>query len=145
MGKIWSEEHKLWCWLRVEVAAAEAMGELGIIPAEAAKAIKEKASFDLTRVLAVERTTRHDVIAFLTTVAEKIGPEGRWLHYGMTSSDCLDTALALQMTESLELILTELRRLKETVRRRAIEHRRTPCIGRTHGVHAEPITFGLKL
>jgi len=145
MGRIWDEENKLRCWLRVEIAAAEAMGSLGIIPVEAAAAIKERGSFDLARVLAVEKTTRHDVIAFLTTVAERIGPEGRWLHYGMTSSDCLDTALALQMTESLDLILAALGRLKETLKRRAHEFRKTPCIGRTHGVHAEPITFGLKL
>jgi adenylosuccinate lyase len=145
MGRIWDEENKLRCWLRVEVAAAEAMGELGVIPNEAAAAIRERGAFDLARVLAVERTTRHDVIAFLTTVAERIGPEGRWLHYGMTSSDCLDTALALQLVESADLILAAAARLKEAVKRRAFEDRRTPCIGRTHGVHAEPITFGWKL
>ncbi len=145
MGRIWDEESKLRSWLRVEIAAAEVMADLGIVPNEAAAAIREKASFDLARVLAIEKSTRHDVIAFLTAVAEKVGPEGRWLHYGMTSSDCLDTALALQMVESMELILRELRRLKEAVSRRAHEHRKTPCIGRTHGIHAEPITFGLKL
>ena len=145
MGRIWDEENKLRCWLKVEVAAAEAMADLGIVPREAAAAIREKASFDLARVLAVEKTTRHDVIAFLTTVAEKVGPEGRWLHYGMTSSDCLDTALALQMIESTRILQAALIRLKEAVARRAQEHRRTPCVGRTHGVHAEPITFGLKL
>jgi len=145
MGGIWDEENKLRSWLRVEIAAAEAMAEEGIVPKEAVAAIKEKGAVDLARVLAIEKTTRHDVIAFVTSVAEKVGPEGRWLHFGMTSSDCLDTALALQMVDSARLILKELRRLKEAVRRRAIEHKRTPCIGRTHGIHAEPITFGLKL
>ena len=145
MGRIWDEENKLRAWLRVEIAAAEAMAGAGIVPAKAVAAIKEKAAVDLPRVLAIEKTTRHDVIAFVTSVAEKIGPEGRWLHYGLTSSDCLDTALALQMVESLQLVLREVRRLKEAVKRRAFEFRKTPCIGRTHGIHAEPITFGLKL
>lgn len=145
MGRIWSEENKLQCWLKVEVAAAEAMGELDIIPPQAARTIREKARFDLDRVNEVEKTTRHDVIAFLTAVGENVGPEGRWLHYGMTSSDCLDTALALQMVQSMDLILGSLRRLKEAVKIRAQEHRKTPCIGRTHGVHAEVTTFGLKL
>jgi adenylosuccinate lyase len=145
MGRIWDEENKLRAWLRVEIAAAEAMAAAGIVPGKAVAAIKEKASVDLARVLAIEKTTKHDLIAFVTSVAEKVGPEGRWLHYGMTSSDCLDTALALQMVESLQLILREIRRLKEAVRRRAFEFRKTPCIGRTHGIHAEPITFGLKL
>ncbi len=145
MGGIWSEENKLRCWLRVEIAAAEAMASLGVIPKEAAAAIRRGADFDAGRVLEVEKTTRHDVIAFLTAVAERVGPEGRWLHYGMTSSDCIDTALALQLVQSLDVILASLRRLKEAVRVRAQEHRRTPCVGRTHGVHAEAITFGLKL
>ncbi len=145
MGRIWDEENKLRSWLKVELAAAEAMAELGIIPSDAAATIRERASFDLERVLEIERSTRHDVIAFLTTVAERVGPAARWLHYGMTSSDCLDTALALQMVESLELILGALRRLKEAVKSRALEYKGTPCIGRTHGVHAEPTSFGLKL
>jgi len=145
MGRIWDEESKLHTWLKVEIAAAEAMAAEGIVPKEAVAAIKAKAGVDLSRVLAIEQTTKHDVIAFVTSVAEKVGPEGRWLHFGLTSSDCLDTALALQMVESMKLVLRELRRLKEAVRRRAHEHRKTPCIGRTHGIHAEPTTFGLKL
>jgi len=145
MGRIWDEENKLRTWLRVEIAAAEAMAEEGIVPREAVAAIKKKGAVDLERVLAIEKTTRHDVIAFVTSVAEKVGPEGRWLHYGMTSSDCLDTALALQMVEAIQLVLREVRRLKEAIRRRAHEFKGTPCIGRTHGIHAEPITFGLKL
>ncbi len=145
MERIWSEENKLRCWLKVEVSAAEAMASLGIIPPEAAAAIRRGADFDIARVLEIEKTTRHDVIAFLTAVGEHVGPEGRWLHYGMTSSDCIDTALALQLVQSLDLILGSVRRLKEAVRLRAQEHRKTPCVGRTHGVHAEAITFGLKL
>jgi adenylosuccinate lyase len=145
MGRIWDEESKLRSWLKVELAAAEAMAELGIIPSDAAATLREKASFDLERVLEIERSTRHDVIAFLTAVAERVGPAARWLHYGMTSSDCLDTALALQVVDSLELILGALRRLKEAVKSRALEYKGTPCIGRTHGVHAEPTSFGLKL
>jgi adenylosuccinate lyase len=145
MGRIWSEENKLQCWLRVEIAAAEAMAELGMVPREAAAAIRKRAAFDVDRVLEIEKDTRHDVIAFLTAVGEHVGPEARWLHYGMTSSDCLDTALALQLVESMELILASLRRLKESIRLRAQEHKRTPCVGRTHGVHAEVTTFGLKL
>ena len=145
MGRIWSEENRLQCWLKVEVAAAEVMAELGIIPKEAAPVIREKARFEVERVLEIEKVTRHDVIAFLSAVAEHVGPESRWMHYGMTSSDCLDTALALQMVQSLDLILASIRRLKEAIRVRAQEHRRTPCIGRTHGVHAEATTFGLKL
>lgn len=145
MGRIWEEENKLRCWLKVELAAAEVMARRGIIPAGDAAVIKKKADFDLARVGEIEETTKHDVIAFLTAVAEKVGPEARWLHYGMTSSDCLDTAQALQMVQSLDLILSSLRRLKEAIRLRAQEHKRTFCIGRTHGVHAEPTTFGLKL
>jgi adenylosuccinate lyase len=145
MGRIWEEENKLRCWLKVELAAVDVMARLDIIPAKDAAVIKEKADFDLERVLEIERTTKHDVIAFLTAVAEKTGPEAKWLHYGMTSSDCLDTALALQMVESLDLILASVRKLKEKIKLRAQEHKRNPCIGRTHGVHAEPTTFGLKL
>jgi len=145
MGRIWEEENKLRCWLKVELAALRVMARKGIVPAAEADVVAEKARFDVARVLEIEQTTKHDVIAFLTAVAENVGPEAKWLHYGMTSSDCLDTALALQMVQSLDLILPALRRLKEAVRLRAVEHKKTVCIGRTHGVHAEPTTFGLKL
>ena len=145
MEKVWSEQNKLQCWLDVELAAADAMAELGIIPAGSAPVIRAKAKFDVERVLEIEKVTRHDVIAFLTAVGEHVGPESRWLHYGMTSSDCLDTALALQMVQAMDLILASVRKLKAAIKSRAREHRRTPCIGRTHGVHAEVTTFGLKM
>ncbi len=145
MGGIWSDEHRYQTWLRVEIAAAEAMAERGIIPAEAARAIREKGAFDVARIEAIEEITRHDVIAFTTAVAERVGPEARWLHFGLTSSDVLDTALALQMSEACDLLLRRLDAQRAAIRDRAFEHRRTPMIGRTHGVHAEPTTLGLKL
>ncbi len=145
MGGIWSDEHRYQTWLRVEIAAAEAMAEQGIIPAEAARAIRERGAFDVARIEAIEEVTRHDVIAFTTAVAERVGPESRWLHFGLTSSDVLDTALALQMAEACDLILKRLEAQRGAIRDRAFEHRRTPMIGRTHGVHAEPTTLGLKL
>jgi adenylosuccinate lyase len=145
MGAIWSDQRRYETWLQVELAAADAMAEVGIVPADAARELREKAGFDIARIEAIERTTQHDVIAFTTAVAEKVGPAARWLHFGMTSSDVIDTALALQMREACRLILRDLEALAEAVRARADEHRRTPMIGRTHGVHAEPTTFGLKL
>jgi adenylosuccinate lyase len=145
MGGIWSDEHRYGTWLRVEIAAAEAMAQRGIIPAEAARAIRERGRFDVARIEAIEADTRHDVIAFTTAVAEHVGPEARWLHFGLTSSDVLDTAQALQMVEACDLILQRLDAQRAAVRDRAFEHRRTPIVGRTHGVHAEPTTFGLKL
>jgi adenylosuccinate lyase len=145
MGRIWSEEHKYHTWLLVETAAAEAMADAGIIPADAARDIRAHGGFDISRIEEIERTTQHDVIAFTTAVAEKVGPSARWLHFGMTSSDVLDTAQALQMRESCEVVLADLAALSVAVRERAFEHRLTPMIGRTHGVHAEPMTFGLKL
>lgn len=145
MGRIWSDERRFATWLRVEVAAAEAMAEAGIVPAEAARDIRERAGFDVDRIDAIEQTTQHDLIAFTTAVAERVGPSARWLHFGLTSSDVIDTALALQMREACDLVLEDLAGLAAAVARRAHEHRRTPMIGRTHGVHAEPTTFGLKL
>jgi adenylosuccinate lyase len=145
MGRLWSDEYRFGTWLRVEVAAAEAMADEGIIPAEAARDLKERGAFDVARIDEIERTTQHDVIAFTTAVAERVGPSARWLHFGLTSSDVIDTALALQMQEACDLILRDLDALGAAVRARAEEHRRTPMIGRTHGVHAEPMTFGLKL
>jgi adenylosuccinate lyase len=145
MGRIWSDQRRYEAWLRVEIAAAEAMADAGVIPPEAARDIRERGSFDIARIEDIERTTQHDVIAFTTAVAERVGPSARWLHFGMTSSDVIDTAQALQMREACDLILEDLEALSQAVRDRAFEHRGTPMIGRTHGVHAEPTTFGLKL
>src|SRR5688572_7845771 len=145
MGRIWSDQRKYETWLQVEVAAAEAMARAGIVPAEAARDIRERGAFDIARIEAIEAVTQHDVIAFTTSVAEHVGPSARWLHFGMTSSDVIDTAQALQMREACDLILKGLDGLMAAVRARAEEHRRTPMIGRTHGVHAEPMTFGVKL
>jgi adenylosuccinate lyase len=145
MGRIWSEQHKYETWLRVEIAAAEAMAEVGLVPADAARELKDKAAFDVARILEIESVTQHDVIAFTTAVAENVGAAARWLHFGLTSSDVVDTAQALQLVESCDVILAGLAAASEAVRKRAHEHRRTPMIGRTHGVHAEPMTFGLKL
>ena len=145
MGGLWSDEHRYRTWLKVEIAAAEAMAEQGLIPVDAARAIRERGAFDVARIDAIEAVTKHDIIAFTTAVAEHVGPEARWLHFGLTSSDVLDTALALQLQDACDLILKRLDALRAAVRTRAMEHRRTPIIGRTHGVHAEPMTFGLKL
>jgi adenylosuccinate lyase len=145
MGRIWSDQRKYETWLQVELAAADAMAVAGIVPAEAARDLRAKAAFSVERIDEIERTTQHDVIAFTTAVAEQAGPSARWLHFGLTSSDVIDTAQALQLRDACDLILENLAALKRAVRVRADEHRRTPMIGRTHGVHAEPMTFGLKL
>ena len=145
MGRIWSDQRRYETWLLVETAAAEAMAAAGMVPAEAARDIRDRGAFDIARIEAIEQITQHDVIAFTTAVAEHVGPSARWLHFGMTSSDVIDTAQALQMREACDVILKDLGELAEAVRDRAVEHRRTPMIGRTHGVHAEPMTFGLKL
>jgi adenylosuccinate lyase len=145
MGRIWSDQRRYETWLLVESAAAEAMAAAGLIPAEAARDIRERGAFDIARIEEIEQTTQHDVIAFTTAVAEKVGPSARWLHFGMTSSDAIDTAQALQMREACDLILKDLDLLSDAIRDRAVEYRYTPMIGRTHGVHAEPMTFGLKL
>ncbi|HVR39146.1 MAG TPA: adenylosuccinate lyase, partial [Thermoanaerobaculia bacterium] len=145
MGRIWTDQNRYDTWLRVEIAAAEAMAAAGIVPQEAAREIRERARFDIARIEEIEQTTQHDVIAFTTAVAENVGPSARWLHFGMTSSDVIDTAQALQMREACDLILGDLDDLSHTIRDRAMQYRHTPMIGRTHGVHAEPMTFGLKL
>jgi adenylosuccinate lyase len=146
MARIWSDEGKLETWLEVELAALEAWAELGVVPADAARAVRENAAPPSpTRVAEIEATLHHDTAAFVDAVAETLGEEGRWFHYGLTSSDVVDTALALQIRRAGELVLAELDRAREVVATRAREHRETICIGRTHGVHAEPTTFGLKL
>ncbi len=145
MGELWSERAKFQAWLDIEILACEAQSKLGIVPAAAVRVIRKKAKFDPARVEAIERETRHDVIAFLTNVAEHVGPESRFIHLGMTSSDVLDTGLAIQMTQSAKLLLKDLGALARVLKRRAREFKRTVMIGRTHGIHAEPTTFGLKL
>ncbi len=145
MGAIWSEQRRYETWLRVEIAAADAMADAGMIPAAAAADIRACDGVDARRIEEIEATTQHDVIAFTTAVAERVGPSARWLHFGLTSSDVLDTAQAIQMREACGLVLRRLDDLSGAVRARAEEHRHTPMVGRTHGVHAEPMTLGLKL
>jgi adenylosuccinate lyase len=145
MGRIWTDENKYRMWLEVEVAASEMLAEFGIVPTAAAAAIRERGSIDVTRIREIEAEVRHDVIAFTTAVAEKIGPESRWLHYGLTSNDVVDTAQALQLKAASAIIREDILRLLDVLKRRAIEFQHTPTIGRTHGIHAEPTTFGLKL
>ena len=145
MGAIWSDQRRYETWLEVELAATDAMAEAGIVPADAARDLRARAAFSVSRIEEIEQTTQHDVIAFTTAVAEHVGPSARWLHFGLTSSDVIDTAQAIQMRQACDLIVKDIAGLMEVVRGRAEEHRRTPMIGRTHGVHAEPMTFGLKL
>ncbi len=151
MTRIWTEHNKFAIWLQIEVAAAEAMAERGLVPADAIREIKEKTAalvIDdafVARALEIEATVKHDVIAFLTTVNEHIGPVGRFLHLGLTSSDVLDTCLAVQLTQASDILLADLQAVLDAIRKRAEEHKFTPMMGRSHGIHAEPITFGLKL
>ncbi len=149
MGAIWSDRHKYKTWLDVELAATDALVADGVVPAADAKVLREKAEAELDafipRIDEIERVTQHDVIAFTTAVAERVGEAARWLHFGMTSSDVLDTALALQMRDACDLILKDIDALEFAIKARADEHKKTPMIGRTHGVHAEPMTLGVKL
>ena len=145
MAAHFSDERRLGAWLEVELAALEAWVELDVVPSEALAAIRAAAHVDVPRAREIERRTQHDVLAFTETVAEQVGPEARWFHYGLTSSDVVDTGLALQLREAGTVLLDGVERAREAVRRRAEEHRHTPSMGRTHGVHAEPTTFGLKL
>lgn len=145
MGRVWSDENKFQKWLEVEIATAEAEAEAGLIPISAARAIRRKARFSVERVLEIERKVKHDVIAFTTNVAEHVGREARFLHFGLTSYDVVDTAQALQIREASAILLRGLGHLGEILKKRALEFRHTSMVGRTHGVHAEPITFGLKL
>lgn len=144
IGKIFEDEFKYSTWLQIEILACEARAKFGEIPMEDVEVIKEKANFDVKRVLEIEETTKHDVIAFLTNVAEYVGPESRHVHYGMTSSDILDTTLSYQMKTAGELLLKQLFDLRDVLKKRAIEHKETVCVGRSHGIHAEPTTMGLK-
>jgi len=145
MARLWSDDNRFGAWLKVELAATEVLTEKGVVPQAALEAIAAKARFDVARIEEIEREVQHDVIAFVSNVAENVGPEGRWLHFGLTSSDVVDTALSLLMRDALDQILAGLDGLTAAVRDRAYEHKHTAMIGRTHGVHAEPMTFGLKL
>jgi adenylosuccinate lyase len=145
MRKIWSDERKFQIWLEIEVLACEAMAELGQIPKKDAREIRQRARFSIPEILEIEKRTNHDVIAFLENVAASVGPAARWIHQGLTSSDILDTALAVQLMESAEILLSDLKALRSTVAKQARRFKMTPMIGRSHGIHAEPITFGLKL
>jgi adenylosuccinate lyase len=145
MGKIWTDQRKFETWLQIELVVCEALSQIGQIPEKVVKEIKEKASFDIRRVDEIEKVTKHDVLAFLTNVGESIGSLSRYLHYGLTSSDILDTSLALLLKEASELILQDIHRLLEALKKKAFQYKETLMIGRSHGVHAEPITFGLKM
>src|SRR3954463_5900804 len=145
MRELWSEERKFQIWLEIETLACEAMADLGQIPKEDAAEIRKKARFSLPEISEIEKRTNHDVIAFLENVAPSVGPAARWMHQGLTSSDILDTTLAVQMTEAARILSKDLRELREVIGKRAREFKMTPMIGRSHGIHAEPITFGLKL
>jgi len=145
MARIWSDENRFGAWLRVEIATTEVLAEKGVVPRDALAKIKEKARFDVARIDAIEKEVQHDVIAFVSNVAENVGPEGRWIHYGLTSSDVADTALAMLMRDACALILEDLAGLMSVVKERAFQYKHAPMVGRTHGVHAEVMTFGLKL
>ena len=144
MGAIWTLQHEFEVMLDIEIAACEAMAELGQIPKEAVKNIREKATFDLDRVKEIEKVTNHDIIAFLTNVAEYVGDDSKYIHKGLTSSDVKDTALGVMMKRSADIIIEDLEKFRDVLKRRAAEHKYTVCIGRTHGIHAEPMTLGLK-
>ena len=145
MVNIWEPETRFSIWLDIETHAMDAMADLGIVPAEAAKAVREKGAFDVNRIDEIEREVKHDVIAFLTSLAEHVGEEARFVHQGMTSSDVLDTCFNVQLTRASDILLADLDALLAALKTRAMEHKMTPCIGRSHGIHAEPTTFGLKL
>src|SRR3569623_1355456 len=145
MARIWEPENRFRSWFEIEAHACDAQAELGVIPKEAAKAVWERGKWEIARIDEIERKTKHDVIAFLTNLAEYVGPEARFVHQGMTSSDVLDTCLAVQMKQASDLLLADLDALLAALKRRAYEHKMTPTIGRSHGIHAEPTTFGLKL
>lgn len=145
MGRVWTDQRKFETWLAIELLVYEALSELGEIPAEAVREIRKKATFNVERINEIEKVTKHDIIAFLTNVGESIGPLSRYLHYGLTSSDILDTSLAMLLKEASDIILQDIHRLTEVLKKKALQHKETLMIGRSHGVHAEPITFGLKM
>ncbi len=145
MAAIWEPENRFRIWFEIEAHACDAQAELGVIPKEAARAVWERGAFEVARIDEIERETRHDVIAFLTNLAEHVGPEARFVHQGMTSSDVLDTCFAVQLTQASDILLADIDAVLAALKRKAFEHKMTPCMGRSHGIHAEPVTFGLKL
>jgi adenylosuccinate lyase len=145
MARIWEPENRFRIWLEIETLACEAQAELGVIPREVVPVIREKGNFDIARIDAIEAEVKHDVIAFLTSVAEYVGPEARFIHQGLTSSDVLDTCLSVQLVQAADELLADLDMVLASIKERALEHKDTVCIGRSHGIHAEPVTFGLKL
>lgn len=144
MGRLWDLDNKYQKWLEVEIAVCEAWAEMGGIPAGAVEVIKDKAGFDIGRIDEIEKTVKHDVIAFLTSLAEHVGPESRYIHKGLTSSDVVDTALSLLIMQAAEIIIDDLKKLMSVLKKQAFDYKDTPCMGRSHGIHAEPMTFGLK-
>jgi len=144
MGQVWSLEKKFDTWLEIEILACEAQAELGLIPRESAKRIRSQAGYDLEEIAAIEKKVRHDVVAFLTSLANHIGPDARYVHLGMTSSDVLDTTLAVLMREAGQIIIEDLDALAGSLKTKAVEYKRTPILGRTHGIQAEPTSLGLK-
>ena len=145
MAAIWEPENKFRIWFEIEAHACDAQAELGVIPKSAAAAVWERGAFEVARIDAIEREVKHDVIAFLTNLAEYVGDEARFVHQGMTSSDVLDTCLSVQLTQASDILLADLDGLLAAIKKRSIEHKMTPTVGRSHAIHAEPITFGLKL
>ena len=145
MRELWADERKFSIWLEIEVLACEAMASLGLIPSADAEEIRAKARFSVPEIQEIEKRTQHDVIAFLENVASYVGPAARWIHQGLTSSDILDTTLAIQLVKSCDILLADVESLRQAAARKALEYKYTPMIGRSHGIHAEPITFGLKM
>ena len=145
MTKIWSDQNKYQIWFEIEAFAVEAMEQIGLVPKNVAKDIWQKGKFDVEKILKIEETTKHDVIAFLTNLAESIGENSRFVHLGMTSSDVLDTCLSKQLTQAADILLDDLERLLTALKSKALEHKNSLCVGRSHGIHAEPTTFGLKM
>jgi adenylosuccinate lyase len=145
MGAIWTDENRFRIWLQIEVLACEAMNQLGVVPDADLKRIQKKANFDVARILEIEEEVHHDVIAFLTNVAEYVGPSSRYIHKGLTSSDVLDTALAVQMVQAMDMLIDGVKAVRKAAAKKARKYKKTPMIGRSHGIHAEPITFGLKM
>ncbi|HYZ74826.1 MAG TPA: lyase family protein, partial [Chthoniobacterales bacterium] len=145
MRELWADERKFSIWLEIEVLACEAMASLGLIPSADAEEIRANARFSVPEIQEIEKRTNHDVIAFLENVASYVGPAARWIHQGLTSSDILDTTLAIQLVKSCDILLADVESVRQSAARKALEYKYTPMIGRSHGIHAEPITFGLKM
>jgi len=145
MAAIWEPENKFRIWFQIEAHACDAQAKLGVIPQDAARAVWERGKWEINRIDEIERETKHDVIAFLTNLAEHVGEEARFVHQGMTSSDVLDTCLAVQLSQAADILIKDIDELLAALKKRAYEHKNTLCIGRSHGIHAEPTTFGLKL